>query len=147
MNNLIKNKRLTEMPYYRTRVSADQSKGEIIKLLAKYGIKDYQWTRINDIETLKFVFTTSQEQKRFVELQIPKIYYKVSSIEKEIPENQRFRIFYFALKGLVESTEFGFLKLEDVFYTNTLVKIGDQIKKLGQLNPKGADFLLTDGTN
>lgn len=47
--------RLTKMPYYGTSSSTEKTKMEIIALINKYGISDYQWTSMKGNEHLRFI--------------------------------------------------------------------------------------------
>lgn len=149
--------KLSNMPYYGTRASIGKTKGQIIDLLEKYNIKNHSWTTYEGKESLAFTIDLENNSRRFVQLEVPEIRGTYGSLKKnketgqtyyeskDVPREQKFRLLYHSLKGLLESTKYGFLKLEDVFYTNTMVKIGDSVKKLGELRPK-VDFLLTEGT-
>ena len=152
--------KIKNMPYYRTEVSVEKSQADVLKLLKKYGITNKQWTVANKIETLKFGIYDSNNKPRVIELQIPQYVYGEKAVRKPfganqyelktlpIPEEQKYRIFYHSLKGILESVRFNTMSmgLEDVFYAMTLVKIGNKIMKIKQLRPRNAEFLLGEGT-
>lgn len=136
-------KNLSQMPYYKTSVPEELTKGKILKLLKKYNIIDYQWTNYQGKESLKFVLNLSDISKRVVDLQMPEIHAKYYGDEIEVPRDQKFRMIYFSLKGLMEASEFGILTLEDIFYSNTLVLTDNgKIAKTKQLRAKNVQFLI-----
>jgi hypothetical protein len=120
--------RLAKMPYYRTSVSAERTKAEIISLLEKYGIESHQWTKLEGKETLKFIMDTvvqGTQIKQAVLFEIPTIKALTGQRNKivEVPQSQSYRIFFYALKSLLESTKFGLLKKEDLFMSYTLTQL------------------------
>lgn len=120
--------RLAKMPYYRTSVSAERTKAEIISLLEKYGIESHQWTKLEGKETLKFIMDTvvqGRQIKQAVLFEIPTIKALTGQRNKivEVPLAQSYRIFWYALKSLLESTKYGLLSKEDLFMSYTLTQL------------------------
>lgn len=121
---------MVEMPYYKTSVSPDKTKGQILALIEKYGIHDYQWTYVRGKENLRFVMDAELEGQEFkvaVELQIPEIWGLYSGQKQKVPQAQRYRIFYYSLKSLLEATKFGIIRKEDVFFSYIRTQINGQV--------------------
>ncbi|KKM87551.1 hypothetical protein LCGC14_1267770 [marine sediment metagenome] len=138
-------KNLSNLPYYKTQVREEKSKSDIIKLLTKYGISDYQWTKFQGTDTLKFVLNLSDKSKRIVDLKIPIIKVKYFGEITEVPREQKFRMLYYCLKGLIEASNFGLLTLEEIFYSNTLVLTETgKVTKMKNLRAKNVEFLLSE---
>jgi len=118
------------MPYYKTSVSPDKTKGKILALLEKYNIHDYQWTNLGGKENLRFVMEAeleNQEIKVAVELQIPEIWGLFNGQKHKVPQPQRYRIFYYSLKSLLEATKFGIIRKEDVFFSFIRTQINGRV--------------------
>lgn len=122
--------KLSEMPYYNTKVSPDRTKSEIMRILEKYGIIDYQWTQIEGNEHLKFVFSTvvqGKEIKVAVKFELPDIkalkgrYNEVVSV----PKSQIYRMFFYSIKSLLETTKYGILHKEDLFFSYIITQLPD----------------------
>lgn len=124
--------KIRDIPYYKTMVSAERSKAQMEKLLEKYGIVNHQWTKYENKETLKFQIDTivqGAKIKKMVMLELPSImakkwnnrYYE----RVEVPRNQRMRILYYTLKSILETTKYGFFKLEDIFLSYILTQLPD----------------------
>ena len=132
--------KLNKMPYFRSIVNIGKTKADIIKLLTKYGIRDYQWTKFNGKETLKFIFdgiVQTKEIKMIVELPVPEIKAWKGKTLIDVPENQSMRLFYFSLKSILEATQYGLMRKEEIFFSYILtelpngefIKIKDLIKQ------------------
>lgn len=122
--------KITEMPYYKTTASIGSTKGKIFSLLEKYEIFDYQWSQIGGKETLRFVVEAlleDQEIKVAVELQIPEIWGLYKGQKHMVPQTQRYRIFFYSLKSLLEATKFGILRKEDVFFSFIRTQINGRV--------------------
>ena len=137
--------KLSKMPYYNTKVPAERTKLEIITLLTKYDITSHQWTKLEDKEHLKFIIeSTIQETKikQAILFEIPSIK-ALKGNRKElvtVPQQQTYRMFYYALKSLLESTKYGILSKQDVFlpYMLTQIPSGEfvQMKDVLKDNPQ-----------
>lgn len=120
--------KLSEMPYYRTKVSEEKTKFEIVSLLEKYGIADHQWTKIGGQEYIKFIFATSVQGKEIkvaVQFDIPQIraiHGRYNEVV-DVPRSQIYRIFYYSLKSLLETTQYGIMKKEDLFFSYILTQL------------------------
>ncbi len=117
---MIKYPKLREMPYHTTTVDPEDTKAEINKLLRKYDIKSKQWTELEGMgEQIKFVFETEVQGKQIkvaVKFDIPEIKCLIRNKVAPIPKKVIFRMFYYSLKSLLETTKFGILKKEDIFF-------------------------------
>ena len=137
--------RLSRMPYHNTTVPSERTKFEIITLLEKYGIKSHQWTKHEGKENLKFIMETTVQGTRInqaVLFEIPSLK-AIKGQRKEpvdVPPKQMYRMFYYALKSLLETTKYGILRKEDVFlpYMLTQLPSGEhvQMKTLLQDHPQ-----------
>jgi len=121
--------KLTKMPYYNTSVSPEKSKMEIILLLEKYGVDDHQWTKIGGKEHIKFIFDTIVQGKQIkvaVQFDIPELKAVFGRDEiVPVPRNQVYRIFYYSLKSLLETTQYGILTKEDLFFSYIITQLPD----------------------
>lgn len=122
--------RLTQMPYYNTKVEAERTKAEILLLLKKYEVEDHQWTSLKGKENLRFIIDTTvqgQQIRVAVEFEIPQIkavkgpYHEIV----EVPGPQRYRIFYYSLKSLLEATKYGIFSKKDLFWSFILTQLPD----------------------
>lgn len=105
------------LPYKSTSISKGKTYGEIIGLLETHGIRDYQWTRWEEIDQLAFPLKIKRqdiEHGFLVKLTVPKLYYpKRIGRGKNAPkqmtylENVSWRIFWWHLKSKLEAIEFG----------------------------------------
>ncbi len=119
---------LSKMPYYNTSVSTDKTRLEIIALLNKYDVKDYQWTQLGDKESVKFIMETTiqnKEMKVAVQFEIPILKALKGNAHKvvTVPREQAYRIFYYSLKSLLEATAYGVFSSKDVFYSYILTQL------------------------
>jgi len=118
------------MPYYNTKVSPDRTKSEIMRILEKYEIFDYQWTQIEGHEHLKFVFNTivqGKEIKVAVKFDLPDIK-ALKGRHNEIvlvPKPQVYRMFFYSIKSLLETTKYGILHKEDLFFSYIITQLPD----------------------
>ena len=55
--------KLRDMPYYQTKVSAENTRAAIQSLLEKYEIFDHQWTKFGGVENIKFIISTVRQQQ------------------------------------------------------------------------------------
>ena len=131
--------KLSKMPYYNTKVPSERTKLEIITLLEKYDIESHQWTKLEGKENLKFIMYVTVKGTRIAQA----ILFEIPSLKAlkgnrkevvDVPPRQMYRMFYYALKSLLESTKYGILHKEDVFlpYMLTQLPSGEyvQMKKL-----------------
>jgi hypothetical protein len=124
--------KIRDMPYYQTRVSAERTEAQIKNLLKKYGIENQQWTTYEGRSVLKFQVDTvvqGAKVKKMVMLEIPSIKGRVwnknhYSIE-DVPEHQKLRIVYHALKSILETTKYGVFKLEHILMSYILTQLPD----------------------
>lgn len=129
----MKNKELmkiSQMPYYGTKVTVERSRAEIMSLLNKYEIPNYQWTTIDSKETLRFIVETLIEDKELkiaVELEIPEIVGILSGKKQLVPINQRYRMFFYSLKSLLEATKYGIIRKEDIFFSYIRTQLNGEV--------------------
>lgn len=105
------------LPYKTTTVNKGKTLGEIIGLLETHGIKDYQWTRLQNLDMLAFpikIKRTDVEVGFMVKLTVPKLMYptrigKGRNAPKTMSylENVSWRVFWWHLKSKLEAIEFG----------------------------------------
>lgn len=136
--------RLRDMPYYKTRVATEDTRAAITKLLTKYGIEDQQWTKLEGKETLKFIVDTvvqGTQVRKAVQFEIPTLnalYGNKNEILK-VPLRQTYRIFYHALKSMLESTKYGIMQLDHLLFSYTLTQLPSgetvQVKDLLEKHP------------
>lgn len=144
--------RLTKMPYYGTEVSEITTKQEIIKLLEKYGIEDHQWTKMGGQENVKFIFDTIVQGKQIkigVQFDIPIIRAKLWQGSGyrivDVPKAQVYRIFYYSLKSLLEITQYGIMKKEDLFFSYIITQLPDGTRgRMKDLLKEEYHFLLPE---
>lgn len=131
--------KINEMPYHNTKVEAEKTKAQIILLLEKYGIENHQWTKLEGNETLKFMIDTIVQGKRIkqaVQLDLPNIKALKGRYQDlvDIPKNQLYRMFFYSLKSILESTKYGLMKKEDLLMSYILTQLPDgrtvQMKEL-----------------
>lgn len=138
--------KIRDMPYYQTKVSAERTKAQMETLLEKYGIENHQWTKYEAKESLKFQIDTIVQGvkiNKMVMLELPEVkarkwnnrYYEVV----DVPRGQRMRILYYTLKSILETTQYGFFKLEDIFLSYILTQLPDgsikQVKDILKEHP------------
>lgn len=124
--------KLRDMPYHDTKVSHERTKAQIETLLEKYGIEDHQWTTLQGKQTLKFIIDTvvqGKHIKKVVQIDLPEIkarkWNRGSYQLEEVPKRIVYRIFFYALKSILETTQYGLFKLEDIFFAFTLTQLDD----------------------
>lgn len=121
--------KLSKMPYHATIVDPENSKAEINKLLVKYGIKSKQWTELEGVgDQLKFIFAAEVQGKEIkvsVKFDIPEIKCLIRGSVANVPKRVLYRMFYYSLKSLLETTQFGILKKEDVFFSYIVTQLPD----------------------
>lgn len=136
--------RLTQMPYHGTRVPAYRTKNEIISMLEKYGIDNHRWTKLEGKESIEFIIDTVVQGthiKKAVQFEIPAIKALYGSKNKlvDVPQSQAYRIFYHALKSVLESTKYGVLSLEHILFSYTMTQLSTgetvQVKDLLEKHP------------
>jgi len=142
---------LSKMPYYGTKVSADNSRMQILSLLGKYGIKDQMWGTLEGKEAIQFkIDTVSQgvQLKKMVRVDIPILKAYKGGRVVEVPRAQTLRFVYWTLKQILEATEYSIFKLEHILMSYILTQLPDgkvvQIKDLIENNPQ---FLLSGGNS
>lgn len=148
--------KLSKMPYSSTKVSPDRTKSEIMRLLEKYGIIDYQWTQIEGHEYLKFVFDTvvqGKEIKVGVKFDLPEIKALKGRNNQivSVPKPQVYRMFFYSIKSLLETTKYGILHKEDLFFSYIITQLPngsegvmkDLLKDQYLLLPKETDTFTT----
>ena len=119
---------LSKMPYYNTKVPSERTKLEIITLLEKYDIQDHQWTKLKGKENLKFIMDVMVKETKISQailFEIPSLK-AIKGQKKElvdVPHRQMYRMFYYALKSLLESTKYGILSKQDVFLPYMLTQL------------------------
>lgn len=125
--------KLSEMPYYNTKVKPEDSVTAIMGILKKYGINDYQWTQLEGNEQLKFVFGSmvqGKEIKVAVQFDIPNI--KAikgrNNTIVQVPKPQVYRMFFYSIKSLLETTQYGILKKDDLFFSYIVTQLPDGTK-------------------
>ena len=126
--------RLVEMPYYQTTISPEQTQGDILVLLKKYGVKEHQWTVYGGRATLKFMIETivqGRQIKAAVQMEIPEIkaLFGQKNEIRIVPKKIVFRLFWHNLKALLESTKYGIIKKEDIFFSYILTQLPDGSQK------------------
>ncbi len=138
---------LSKMPYYKTPVSAIRTKGEIERLLKKYGIEDQLWGTIQGKEAIQFMIDTvaqGAKVKKMVRIDIPKIKARQWSSGSykiiDVPRAQTLRIVYYALKSILEATKYGIFRLEHIFLSYILTQLPGttktvQVKDLLEKHP------------
>lgn len=147
MSRRVKYPRLRDMPYYKTRVAVEDTRAAVSKLLAKYGIEDHRWTKLEGKETVEFIIDTvvqgpqGTQVRKAVQFDIPKLKALYGSQNKiiEVPESQTLRIFYHALKSVLESTKYGIMQLDHLLFSYTLTQLSTgetvQVKDLLDKHP------------
>lgn len=118
-----------EMPYHTTTVDPEDTKAEINKLLRKYDIKSKQWTELDSMgEQIKFIFETEVQGKLIkvaVKFDIPEIKCLIRNKVALVPKKVVYRMFYYSLKSLLETTKYGILKKEDLFFSYIVTQLPD----------------------
>jgi len=132
------------MPYKSTIISKETTKGDIMGLLFKNGVEDYQWTRVKGQESLVFKLTVRIDNQDY-ELAFkyePAMIYKETgrghSKEWTLQEKQSWRMFYWLLKAKLEAVQFGLEEAYEVMASNivnllpdgTQVTVAEAIKSL-----------------
>ncbi len=120
--------RLSEMPYYNTKVSVAKSQEDIQRLFKKYNIDGEQWTRVGDKHSLRFFFSFTRDGNKYkatweIILPVMHAYYLNKLID--VPDEMKFRMLFYNLKGLLEATRWGLVKMEDIFMAGILLRLPD----------------------
>jgi hypothetical protein len=125
------------LPYEGSKLSPEQSKVQIEKLLKDTGCKDYQWTTIGGQSILKFILPVKAKgvEKllafKFIPPTIPKTvrqydtkqykYVKVALND----ERTAFRVLYWVLKNKLLAIRVGLVSAEDELMSHILVSLPD----------------------
>ena len=120
----------SDLPYRGTKVSSVRTKAQIVELLEKNGINNHQWTKIDDKESIKFLLETiaqGKQIKKMIQIEIPtiKAYYGQYRELKNVNPQIIYRILYFALKSILETSKYGIMSLEELLFGYTLTQLPD----------------------
>jgi len=108
---------LYEIPYYRSSSSAQKTEEQIGRLFAKYNITNYRWTTAGEDKLLEFILEHKPpDQSLNIRIPLPRIYARQGGKVILVPALQRLRMFYAYLKTSLEATQFGLMKLEQIFF-------------------------------
>lgn len=118
----------SKIPYRNTKVEVIRTKEEVGRLLTKYGIKERQWTELATGDSLRFIFASTvvdREIKLAVQFDIPEI--KAMRAGKIITVDRKvvYRMLFYSLKSLLESTQYGLMKKEDLFFSYIITQLPD----------------------
>jgi hypothetical protein len=128
-------KRQVRIPYSGTKISPEQTKGEIEKLLKEHGIQDIQWTTYHGETTLKFIYGldfrgvhkeimfsfTPQNIPKTVRQYNPKIF-RTEKI-KVNDEPVAYRLLWWYLKAKLEAVSYGLESVEKEFLSHILLSL------------------------
>jgi len=130
-----------KLPYADTKIDPEQTKIEIKKLLAEYGIKDTQWTTFRGEDSLRFMFSAKGKDMAFElrppELFAPKRSYNPKSGKTETMNfpmpRQAWRVLYWYLEVKLKAVKYGLVSLEREFLNQMLVGPPNHLLTIGEI--------------
>ena len=119
-------------PYKGTNLTVEQSKGQVRKILTKYGISQMRWTEDLDNDRVMFEFFMKGDSRTYLVRIIPKPIYEEHKLwnkrsgkataEKVANWARTYRALYYYIKSKVEATALGFHTIEEEFMADIIVK-------------------------
>ena len=125
------------IPYANTKISPEDTKAEIEKLLKEHDIRDIQWTSYQGETTLKFIFKVKVrgvEREIMFSFKPPNISMKKRTYNRgtyrydtvtmdNLPVS--YRLLYWYLKTKLEAVQFGIETVEHEFMSHIMVALPD----------------------
>jgi hypothetical protein len=133
-----------QIPYYTTKKTVSETRNDIMSLLEKYNIKDYQWTRIDGLVSIKFILEGKPYSMEVLTFKA----YKSKRNKKVliVPENICYRVFYYRLKMMLELIFLTSERSDRLLMGYSLIKCQGLIVPLYDLIKNNPNLLLPNGT-
>jgi len=139
-----------KMPYESTKISPEETKGDIERLLKQFGIRDYQWTVYKGVTQLKFIYRIqidgNEKEVAFlfkppVMMAMKRTYNtKMNRYEKiNVPlEAVSYRLLWHYLKTKLEAVTWGLESVEKEFMSHIIMLLpsGEETTMGEALNKK-----------
>lgn len=133
--------KLNDLPYSSTKISVAKTQADISQLLQKYQIEGYQWTWYKGKTILRFVFN-GKPYMLSVPRTLARKYVSGGWKTIEVEDRITYRIFYWALKSILEMNEYGVMDLNRLLLSYQLIQVGDQLVSVGDLIEANPNYLL-----
>lgn len=127
------------IPYANTKISPEDTKAAINKLLKAHGIEGIQWTDYQGQTVLKFIFKAEVkgvEKEIMYQFKPPNIPRKRRYVHRTVAMDDwssSYRLLFWFLKTMLEAVEFGLDSVEHVFMSHIVVALPNgQVSTLGE---------------